>query len=346
MLLAERSVAPYRFRHGNGVLLVSMPHAGTFVPHSVGRAFNDVAALRPDTDWHMAKLYDFAHELDASVIVANYSRYVIDVNRPPGGENLYPGRDTPLLCPVDTFDCQPLYREGGNPSKDQIERRVEGIWKPYHRRLAAELERIREAHGIAVLWDAHSIVSQAPRLFEGRLPDFNLGTADDASCDPGLSQALIAALQRHAGHTCVLNGRFKGGYITRRFGRPAEGVHAVQLEMAQCLYMDEKATVPISRRLGESNQTDTAGATGNSAALGTVALPPLALPLLLHSFAPRSPEQPLLSSCRTFISPRWRGYESHRLRSRLCFRDRHPWRTRNTRMRRNTVNTVVTVTPA
>src|SRR6185436_3146176 len=218
MLLAERSVAPYRFRHGNGVLLVSMPHAGTFVPHSVGRDFNDIAALRPDTDWHMPRLYDFVRELDASVIVANCSRYVIDVNRPPGGENLYPGRDTPLLCPVDTFDCQPLYRDGGGPSREQVERRVEAIWKPYHRRLASELERIRAAHGIAVLWEAHSIVSRAPRLFDGRLPDFNLGTVDDASCDPELSRALIAGLQRHAGHTAVLNGRFKGSYITRRFG--------------------------------------------------------------------------------------------------------------------------------
>jgi len=251
MLLAERSVAPYRFRHGNGVLLVSMPHAGTFVPHSVGRDFNDIAALRPDTDWHMPRLYDFVRELDASVIVANCSRYVIDVNRPPGGENLYPGRDTPLLCPVDTFDCQPLYRDGGGPSREQVERRVEAIWKPYHRRLASELERIRAAHGIAVLWEAHSIVSRAPRLFDGRLPDFNLGTVDDASCDPELSRALIAGLQGHAGHTAVLNGRFKGSYITRRFGRPSEGVHAVQLEMAQCLYMEEKAPYPYREDLAE-----------------------------------------------------------------------------------------------
>jgi N-formylglutamate deformylase len=251
MLLAERSVAPYRFRHGNGVLLVSMPHAGTFVPHSVGRDFNDVAALRPDTDWHMPRLYDFVSELDASVIVANCSRYVIDVNRPPGGENLYPGRDTPLLCPVDTFDCQPLYRAGGGPSKEQVERRVETTWKPYHRRLASELERIRAEHGIAVLWEAHSIVSHAPRLFEGRLPDFNLGTVDDASCDPELSRALISALQRLAGRTAVLNGRFKGGYITRSFGRPAEGVHAVQLEMAQCLYMEERAPYAFRENLAQ-----------------------------------------------------------------------------------------------
>jgi N-formylglutamate amidohydrolase len=170
-----------------GVLLVSMPHAGTFVPHSVGRHFDDVAALRPDTDWHLPRLYDFLAELDASVIVATHSRYVIDVNRPADGQNLYPGRDTPLLCPVDTFDCRPLYRKGMEPAREEIERRVQAIWNPYHSRIARELDRIRAAHGVAVLWDAHSIVSQAPRLFEGRLADFNLGTADDASCDPQLS---------------------------------------------------------------------------------------------------------------------------------------------------------------
>ena len=251
MWLAERSVAPYRFRHGSGVLLVSMPHAGTFVPHSVGRHFDDVAALRPDTDWHLPRLYDFLRDLDASVIVASHSRYVIDVNRPSGGENLYPGRDTPLLCPVDTFDCRPLYRKGFEPSRALIEQRVEAIWKPYHARIEGELERIRIAHGIAVLWDAHSIVSQAPRLFDGQLADFNLGTADDASCDPQLSAALLAALARHAGHTSVLNGRFKGGYITRRFGDPARSIHAVQLEMAQCLYMEERAPYTFREELAQ-----------------------------------------------------------------------------------------------
>ena len=239
MIVSERTVAPYRLRRGSSPLIVSMPHAGTFVPHSVGRAFNDVAALRPDTDWHMPRLYDFLEALGATVIVATHSRYVVDVNRPPGGENLYPGRDTPLLCPVDTFDCRPLYREGLAPSAEEIGQRVASIWKPYHAALSREIARVREANGIALLWDAHSIVSRAPRLFEGRLTDFNLGTADDASCDSTLSAALIAALRKHTDFTAVLNGRFKGGYITRHFGRPGESVHAVQLEMAQCLYMEE-----------------------------------------------------------------------------------------------------------
>jgi N-formylglutamate deformylase len=238
MFVAEGTVPAYRYRRGSGPLIVSMPHAGTFVPRSVGRAFTDRAARRDDTDWHLARLYDFLGELDATLIVATWSRYVVDVNRPPDGSNLYPGRDTPRLCPVDTFDRHPLYREG-EPGDGEVARRVAAAWQPYHRRLAREIDRVRAAHGIAILWDAHSIVSVAPRLFEGRLPDFNLGTADGASCDGDLASRLLGALKRHAPLTAVLNGRFKGGYVTRHYGAPGAGVHAIQLEMAQATYMDE-----------------------------------------------------------------------------------------------------------
>ena len=251
MIFAERSVTPFRLRRGTSPLIVSMPHAGTFVPHSVGRRFGDVAALRADTDWHMPRLYDFLESMGATVVVATHSRYVVDVNRPPGGENLYPGRDTPRLCPVDTFDSRPLYRDGVEPTVDEIAARVNAIWAPYHRCLEREIARVRAEHGTALLWDAHSIVSHAPRLFEGRLADFNLGTADDASCDPALSREVLAALQRHSGFTAVLNGRFKGGYITRHFGSPANRVHAVQLEMAQCLYMDESPPYTFRESLAQ-----------------------------------------------------------------------------------------------
>jgi len=238
MFLSERTVAPYRYRRGGSPLVVSMPHVGTFVPHSMGRHLTECAASRCDTDWHLPRLYDFVRELDATLITANLSRYVIDVNRPPDGANLYPGRDTPKLCPTDTFDQRPLYRDAG-PDKGETARRLDTVWWPYHRRLESEIARVREAHGVAVLWDAHSIVSVAPRLFEGRLADFNLGTADGASCDPALATRLKSALDGHGEYTNVLNGRFKGGYITRRHGKPADGVHAVQLEMAECIYMDE-----------------------------------------------------------------------------------------------------------
>ncbi len=239
MFLSEGTVWPYRYRRGPGALVVSMPHVGTFVSHAVGRALNDCAVRRSDTDWHLPRLYDFLDELGATVIAANYSRYVIDVNRPPDGANLYPGRDTPRLCPTDTFAREPLYR-CDEPGEAEIARRVERVWRPYHARLAHEIERVRAEHGMAILWDAHSIVSVEPRLFEGRLADFNLGTADGASCDPGLAESLLVALRRHPRHTAVLNGRFKGGHITRTYGDPGRGVHAIQMEMAECLYMDEK----------------------------------------------------------------------------------------------------------
>jgi N-formylglutamate deformylase len=238
VLWTEGTVAPYRYRRGSSPLVVSMPHVGTFVPREVGRHLTDCAARRPDTDWHLPRLYDFVTELGATVIQATHSRYVVDLNRPPDGSNLYPGRDTPRLCPIDTFHSEPLYR-AGEPDAAEIERRVEAVWRPYHRRLAAELDRVHAEHGVAMLWDAHSIVSEAPRLFEGRLADFNLGTADGASCDPELGRSLAVALSRHSGHTSVLNGRFKGGYITRHYGSPRRGIHAVQLEMAEATYMDE-----------------------------------------------------------------------------------------------------------
>ena len=238
MFLCEDCVWPYRYRRGASPLIVSMPHVGTFVPHSVGRTFNDCAVRRADTDWHLPRLYHFVADLGATVIMANHSRYVIDVNRPPDGANLYPGRDTPRLCPTDTFDRQRIY-SGGEPDAREIARRVEWIWRPYHARLEREIERVLAEHGTAILWDAHSIVSVAPRLFEGRLADFNLGTADNAACDPGLAESLLVALRRQSRFTSVLNGRFKGGHITRAYGNPARGVHAIQLEMAESLYMDE-----------------------------------------------------------------------------------------------------------
>ena len=238
MIVAEGTVAPYRYVRGSAPLLVSMPHAGTFIPHSVGRSLTDAAAARPDTDWHLPRLYEFLESLGASVIVANFSRYLIDVNRPPGGENLYPGRETPLLCPTDTFARQPLYR-GEPPAEPEIRRRLETVWKRYHARIDAELERLRGEHGAVLLWDAHSIVSRCERLFAGQLPDFNFGTGGGTSCDPRISETLLRTVKDHGEYSAVLDDRFKGGYITRHHGRPAASVHAIQLELSQRVYMEE-----------------------------------------------------------------------------------------------------------
>ena len=229
----------FDFTEGPTPLLVSMPHVGTKLPDEIQARMTDAARRVPDTDWHIDRLYDFLEDLGASVLRPIHSRYVIDLNRSPDGTNLYPGQATSALCPVDTFDGEPLYSDGSAPTDDDVARRLETYWRPYQEKIAAELARLKAGHGIALLWEAHSIRSHVPRLFEGRLPDLNLGTAGGASCAPGLAEKLAAIASDAAGYSAVLNGRFTGGYITRHFGRPSDGVHAVQLELTQSSYMEE-----------------------------------------------------------------------------------------------------------
>ena len=232
----------FRFHQGTRPLLISMPHVGTHVPSQLAARLTPEARQVPDTDWHLEQLYDFAvHDLGASVLIATHSRYVVDLNRPPDGASLYPGQSVTGLCPVDSFDDTPLYADPADlPGETEIAARREAIWRPYHAKLAEELARLKAQHGVAILWDAHSIRSVLPRFFEGKLPDLNLGTADGASCDPALAAQLLAIAKEAEGYDAVLNGRFKGGHITRFYGQPAAGVHAVQLEMTQCSYMQEQ----------------------------------------------------------------------------------------------------------
>jgi N-formylglutamate deformylase len=239
----------FELRQGTAPLLISMPHTGTLLPPDIAARLTDAALRLPDTDWHLRRLYDFVDELGASLIVATHSRYAIDLNRPPDGADLYPGQDTTALCPVDTFDRKPLYREGQQPDAAEIQRRIVRYWKPYHAALQSELARLRERHARVVLWDAHSIRSVLPRFFAGRLPDLNLGSAGGAACDRSLAELLLRITQDHRRYTAVLDGRFKGGYITRRYGQPAEGVHAIQLELAQRTYMDEDYPYSFDERL-------------------------------------------------------------------------------------------------
>lgn len=229
----------FAFRAGTAPLLVSMPHTGTHVPADLAARLTREARILPDTDWHLERLYDFLDALGASVLVATHSRYAVDLNRPPDNASLYPGQDTTGLVPLDTFARAPVYRDGAAPDAAEVAQRVERYWRPYHAQLGRELDRLRAAHGYALLWDAHSIASRVPRFFDGRLPDFNLGTAGGRSCAPGVIGPVAAVAQRAAGYTAVVNGRFKGGYITRRFGQPNTGVHAIQLELAEIAYMDE-----------------------------------------------------------------------------------------------------------
>lgn len=230
---------PYRFTPGSTPLLVSMPHVGTHMPADLAARMTEAALALPDTDWHVDRLYDFLAAEGAGHLVATHSRYVIDLNRPPDGKPLYPGASNTELCPTTLFDERPIYRPGEAPDAAEVEARLARYWRPYHERLAAELAALRRRFGIALLFDAHSIRSRVPRFFEGRLPDINLGTAGGASADAGLAARLIETAKAATAYRSVLNGRFTGGYITRRYGRPAEGVHAVQLELSQITYMDE-----------------------------------------------------------------------------------------------------------
>ena len=230
---------PFRLQRGTAPLLVSMPHVGTAIPPAIAARMRPIASRLDDTDWHLEPLHDFLAELGASVLVPMASRYVVDLNRDPDGRSLYPGQDTTPLCPTDTFDREPLYAPGAAPDAAEIEQRVATWWSPYHAALADELARIRAAHGVALLWDAHSIRSVVPRFFDGTLPDLNIGTARGAACAPGLGDALLDVARTHPSFSAVLDGRFVGGHITRTYGRPAAGIHAVQLELVQRTYMEE-----------------------------------------------------------------------------------------------------------
>lgn len=225
---------------GNAPLLVSIPHLGTQIPASLRARYTDEALTLADTDWHLDRLYAFVREWGATVIGARVSRYVIDLNRPPDNQSLYPGQVTTGLFPDKTFRGGPVYRSGCIPDAAERNARVARYWQPYHDALAAELGRLRERHANVLLWEAHSIASVLPRLFENKLPDLNLGTQDGRTCARAVEQAAVDAMTASP-FTSVANGRFKGGHITRHFGAPERGIHAIQLEMCQSTYMNEQA---------------------------------------------------------------------------------------------------------
>lgn len=229
----------YTLHRGTAPLLISLPHDGTAVPEDIAARLADSARRVPDTDWHVSKLYDFARGLGASMIVPNFSRYVIDLNRPPDDVSLYPGQNTTGLCPHVQFSGERVYRDGQDPDEAEVAERVERYWRPYHRALAGELQRIHAQHGRAGLWEGHSIKGVVPFLFDGRLPDLNLGTAGGTSCSAALQARLESVLEAQDRHDFVVNGRFKGGYITRQYGDPTQNIQAVQLEISQRIYMDE-----------------------------------------------------------------------------------------------------------
>jgi len=232
----------FSLHRGERPLLVSVPHAGRFVPADLAARLADAPAELPDTDHFVDRLYGFVRALGASLLVAHWSRWVVDLNRPPDNRPLYPGQAGTGLVPRNRFDGAPIWAQGAEPDGSEVRRRTSLAWAPYHAALADELERLRSRFGHVVLWDAHSIRSRVPRLFDGRLPDLNLGTNSGRSCAPPLRQAVSEHLESLSAWSSVVAGRFKGGHITRHYGRPEQHVHALQLELAQCTYMDESAS--------------------------------------------------------------------------------------------------------
>ena len=222
---------------GTTPLLISMPHVGTQLPADQRSRYTARALEVEDTDWFLDRLYSFASDLGATLLVPRYSRYLVDLNRAPDNAPMYPGQNNTELCPTRHFTGEDIYRPGQAPDATEVQRRVATYWRPYHDTLLAQLRQLQAEHGHVVLFDAHSIQGKLPWLFEGTLPDMNLGTANGSSCAPALQQAVAAVFSAQSTYSHVMNGRFKGGYITRQYGQPAAGMHAVQLEMAFSAYM-------------------------------------------------------------------------------------------------------------
>lgn len=230
----------YRYTPGTVPVIVSIPHTGTFVPAAILDRFTTKAKPLPDTDWHVEKLYGFARELGVHIVAATHSRYVIDLNRGTDNASLYPGQFTTGLCPTTLFDGSPLYLTGKEPTAEEISERTGIYWQPYHDKLSELITTLKAKHGHVTVFDAHSICSEVSTLFEGTLPDLNFGTADGATMESELV-ARLEIVAKASGYSHVVNGRFKGGYITRHYGKPAENVNAIQLELAQKNYMNETA---------------------------------------------------------------------------------------------------------
>lgn len=242
----EMIASTFSLYQGTTPLVLSLPHVGTTIPDELKSNYTERALQVEDTDWHLERLYDFARALGASVVVPRMSRYVIDLNRPPDNTPMYPGASNTELCPTRFFSGDLLHVDGAAPNASEVNRRRAAYWQPYHDALGAELERVHTQFGYALLWDGHSIRSEIPWLFDGKLPDLNLGTASGTSCADSLRAALVSEMQQSAQFTHAADGRFKGGYITRNYGRPSHNIHAVQMEMCQSLYMQESLPFDFS----------------------------------------------------------------------------------------------------
>jgi N-formylglutamate deformylase len=227
----------YTLHRGTVPLLVSTPHVGTEIPDDIAARLVPRAHATEDADWHLTPLYAFAKDLGASVLTPRLARYVVDLNRPPENTPMYPGQNNTGVVPTVFFTGEPLYRDGQAPDDAEVQQRIDRYWRPYHEAIESELSRMLAEHGRAMIFDGHSIQQRLPWLFEGELPDLNVGTADGGSCSPSLRERFVSILSSQNEFSWVVDGRFKGGYITRRYGQPAQNRHAVQMEMCWHCYL-------------------------------------------------------------------------------------------------------------
>ena len=225
---------PVTVIRGTGPVILGQPHSGTEIPDAIFSRLNETGRLLLDTDWHVPQLYDGLLP-EATIVRANFSRYVIDANRAPDGTSLYPGQNTTELVPVSTFDGEPIWHT--EPAQAEIAARLKSFHRAYHSALQSEIVRVRQMHGVAVLYDCHSIRSEIPHLFDDKLPDLNIGDNGGTTCAPELTAAAAAICAQSSRYSHVVNGRFKGGWTTRHYGRPETGVHAIQMELAQRGYL-------------------------------------------------------------------------------------------------------------
>ena len=228
-----------------GPLILSAPHPGRGLPDAIAGRMTPAGRRQLDADHHVHALYDFAEAIGASTLTAQWSRYVVDLNRSPDDQPLYPGQFGSGLVPTETFDGEALYLDGETPGRDEMTERVARYWRPYHEALARLIDATRRRHGYCLVWDCHSIAPVAPRLFEGRLSDLNLGSFDGRACPAALANAVLEAIPAEAPYSRVLDGRFKGGFITRQYGRPQDGVFALQLELSQAVYLADDASLQV-----------------------------------------------------------------------------------------------------
>lgn len=264
-------MTPVVVHRGHSPLILGMPHGGTFVPPDVFARLNARGQGLDDTDWHIAQLYAGLVP-DVTTVEATFHRYVIDANRDPLGQSLYPGQNTTTLCPLTDFDGLPIWRDGQEPSIQEVSDRTDKYHKPYHDALAGEIDRVKSEHGFAILYDCHSIRSRIPFLFEGQLPVFSIGTADGSTCDPSIEKTAVDECAAAASFDHVLNGRFKGGWTTRHYGKPHQNVHAIQMELAQRAYMSEAA--PWAYQADKANKLRPYLKTILSSLIGTIPATP------------------------------------------------------------------------